>query len=111
MRWESALMFHQTPTAALNFRDLAPFRPVNPAASRNCHFTPRGTRVSFDHLLTLEQFAELVNTPVNTVRFWRQTGYGPKSARIGRRVMYRRAEVDAWLDAQFESAMEADGAA
>jgi predicted DNA-binding transcriptional regulator AlpA len=59
-------------------------------------------------LLTLEQFAEKVNTPVNTVRFWRQTGYGPKSARIGKRVFYRSTEVDAWINAQFESA---DGAA
>lgn len=59
-------------------------------------------------LLTLEQFAELVNAPVNTVRFWRQTGYGPKSARIGRRVFYRRSEVEAWIDAHFDSV---DGAA
>jgi DNA-binding transcriptional MerR regulator len=58
-------------------------------------------------LLTLEQFAKQINTPINTVRFWRQTGYGPKSARIGRRVLYRRTDVDAWIDAQFDSA---DGA-
>lgn len=59
-------------------------------------------------LLTLEQFAEVVNTPINTVRFWRQTGYGPTSARIGRRVLYRRTDVNAWIDAQFATA---DGAA
>jgi predicted DNA-binding transcriptional regulator AlpA len=57
--------------------------------------------MSSDQLLTLDQFAEMVNTPVNTVRYWRQSGYGPQSARIGRRVMYRRAEVAAWLDEQF----------
>jgi excisionase family DNA binding protein len=56
---------------------------------------------SDDQLLTLDQFAEMVNTPLNTVRYWRQSGYGPKSARIGRRVMFRRAEVEAWLDEQF----------
>lgn len=59
-------------------------------------------------LLTIEQFAKAVNTPINTVRFWRQTGYGPKSARIGRRVLYRQNEVEAWINAQFDSA---DGAA
>lgn len=58
-------------------------------------------------LLTLEQFAELVNTPINTVRFWRQTGYGPKSARIGRRVFYRRNDVAAWITAQFDDADDA----
>jgi hypothetical protein len=55
-------------------------------------------------LLTLEQFAAMVNTPINTVRFWRQTGYGPKSARIGRRVMIRRSDAEAWVQAQFETA-------
>jgi Helix-turn-helix domain len=60
--------------------------------------------VSSDQLLTLEQFAEMVNTPLNTVRFWRQTGYGPKSARIGRRVMVRRSDAEQWLNAQFGEA-------
>jgi len=59
-------------------------------------------------LLTLEQFAVMVNTPLNTVRFWRQNGYGPTFARIGRRVMVRRAEAEAWIQAQFDVA---DGAA
>jgi hypothetical protein len=55
-------------------------------------------------LLTLKQFAELVNTPINTVRYWRQNAYGPKSARIGRRVMVRRSEAEAWLETQFDAA-------
>lgn len=57
--------------------------------------------MSCDQLLTIEQFAELVNIPLNTARFWRQAGTGPRSARIGRRVFYRRADVAAWLDEQF----------
>ncbi|WP_324738841.1 helix-turn-helix domain-containing protein [Mycobacterium sp. 5-140-3-2] len=59
-------------------------------------------------LLTLEQFAAMVNTPLNSVRFWRQIGYGPRFARIGRRVMVRRADAEAWIQAQFDVA---DGAA
>ena len=58
--------------------------------------------MSCDQLLTIEQFAEMVNTSINTVRFWRQRGdYGPKFARIGRRVMVRRADAEAWIDEQF----------
>jgi hypothetical protein len=60
-----------------------------------------GLFVMSSELLTLEQFAEMVNTPLNTVRFWRQTGYGPKSARIGRRVMVRRADAEAWIEGHF----------
>ena len=55
-------------------------------------------------LMTLEEVAERTKTSINTVRYWRHTGQGPKFARIGRRVMARRADVEAWIDAQFEEA-------
>ena len=51
----------------------------------------RGTSMS--ELLGIEQLAELLGTSANSVRNWRTIGYGPKSARIGRWVVYRRAEV------------------
>lgn len=53
-------------------------------------------------LITLGQVAEITNTPLNTVRYWRATGQGPRFARIGRRVMARRSEVEAWIEAQFD---------
>jgi excisionase family DNA binding protein len=54
-------------------------------------------------LLTLEEVAKLTRVPVSTLRWYRATGNGgPKSAKLGRRVMYRRADVDAWIDAAFE---------
>ena len=42
-----------------------------------------------------------LNVPEATLRYWRKTGGGPKSARIGRRVMYRVEDIDAWVAAQF----------
>jgi predicted DNA-binding transcriptional regulator AlpA len=36
-----------------------------------------------------------------TLRYWRSCGddvHGPKSFRLGRRVMYRRADVDKWME-------------
>jgi len=62
-------------------------------------------------LLGIQQLAETLGTSVNTVRYWRTIGYGPRSARIGRRVVYRRMDVDAWIDAQFASAPSEDDAA
>lgn len=53
-------------------------------------------------LLTLEEAAEKLRTPVSTLRYWRATKVGPRSARIGRRVVYRRVDLEAWLDAQFD---------
>lgn len=55
-------------------------------------------------LMTLEEVAQRTNTPANTVRYWRHLGQGPKFARIGRRLMARRSDVEAWIDAQFEEA-------
>lgn len=57
-------------------------------------------------LLTLQQVAERYNIAENSLRYWRAQGTGPKSARIGRRVMYRATDVEAWVEEQF-----ADGVA
>lgn len=57
-------------------------------------------------LLTTEEVADRIRVPAATLRWWRHLndGTGPKSAKVGRRVMYRAADVDAWLKAQFEGA-------
>lgn len=55
-----------------------------------------------DKLLTLSQVAERYNIHENSLRYWRAQGIGPKSARIGRRVMYRAGEVERWINEQFE---------
>ena len=51
-------------------------------------------------ILTIDEVAELLHTPVATLRFWRYRGTGPRSFKAGRRVMYRKADVAAWVDAQ-----------
>jgi excisionase family DNA binding protein len=54
-------------------------------------------------LMTITEVAELLRLPVATLRYWRNLGdKGPKSAKIGSHVLYRRADVEAWLDAQFK---------
>lgn len=50
----------------------------------------------------IEEAAEFLRVPVSTLRFWRHRGTGPRSARIGGRVMYRQADLEAWLNEQFE---------
>jgi predicted DNA-binding transcriptional regulator AlpA len=58
-----------------------------------------------EDLLTIEETSELLRTPVETLRHWRKNCKGPVSAKLGRRVMYRRADVLAWVDAQFDQAV------
>ncbi len=54
-------------------------------------------------LLRVPEVAELTGIPEATLRFWRHQGTGPRSAKLGRRVVYREADVLDWIDAQFEN--------
>jgi hypothetical protein len=45
-------------------------------------------------LLTTDEVALITRAPVSTVRYWRHLGTGPRSFRLGRRVVYRRHEVE-----------------
>lgn len=53
-------------------------------------------------LSLVEEASEFLRVPVATLRYWRHMGTGPKSARIGGRVMYRTIDLENWLNEQFE---------
>lgn len=57
-------------------------------------------------LLTLSEVAELTRLPEATLRWFRHCCKGPKSGKLGRRVMYRESDVEEWIDAQFKSDAE-----
>jgi hypothetical protein len=48
-------------------------------------------------LLTLDEAATLLRTPVATLRYWRHLGVGPSGFRLGRQVLYRRRDVERWI--------------
>ncbi|MBM7806019.1 putative DNA-binding transcriptional regulator AlpA [Geodermatophilus bullaregiensis] len=51
-------------------------------------------------LLTLEEVAAVLRAPLATLRYWRHLGVGPDGFRLGRRVVYRRVDVDRWVAEQ-----------
>jgi excisionase family DNA binding protein len=54
-----------------------------------------------DHdFLTITEAAALLRTPVATLRYWRHLGTGPRSFRIGRRVLYRLSDLEGWIKQQ-----------
>ena len=61
---------------------------------------PDGNPSQDRELLTIAEAAELLRAPVATLRYWRHQGTGPRSFRLGRRVLYRRDDLHAWIDAQ-----------
>ena len=48
--------------------------------------------------LTLPEASELIRTPTGTLYQWRTKKIGPPSMKVGRRVLYKRSDLDAWLD-------------
>lgn len=53
--------------------------------------------------VTPEEASELLRRPTSTLAYWRHRGEGPPYAKIGRRVLYRRVDVMAWLADQFDA--------
>lgn len=47
--------------------------------------------------LTTVELGELLRVPAETVRYWRHTGSGPKSFKVGRRVLYALEDVEAFI--------------
>jgi excisionase family DNA binding protein len=47
--------------------------------------------------MTTQELADMLRAPVETVRYWRHVGKGPESFKVGRRVLYDRAEVEAFV--------------
>jgi predicted DNA-binding transcriptional regulator AlpA len=52
-------------------------------------------------LMTMPEVAELTRLPIATLRWYRHTGTGPRSFKLSKRVMYRRADVVAWIERQY----------
>ena len=57
-------------------------------------------------LFTITEAAELLRAPVATLRYWRHLGTGPRSFRLGRRVLYRTDDLHAWIAEQHAQALD-----
>ena len=49
--------------------------------------------------LTTAEVGEMLRTPAETLRYWRACSTGPASFKIGRRVLYAREDVEAFIAA------------
>lgn len=59
-----------------------------------------------DDLMTIEEVSKRIRTPVGTIRQWRvygQYGGGPPAARFGARILFRKSDVEAWINDRFEA--------
>ena len=58
--------------------------------------------------LTLAEVAEHYRCPEQTVRYWRHVGAGPRSVKLGTRVLFPRAEIERF-DRELAELANADG--
>jgi predicted DNA-binding transcriptional regulator AlpA len=62
------------------------------------------TGPSLADILLMEEVSELTRIPLSTLRFYRHVGKGgPRSFRLGNRVVYKRADVEAWIESQYQA--------
>lgn len=47
--------------------------------------------------LTVEEVSQRSGVPSATLRWWRAKGTGPRSFRIGRKIVYDADVIDAWI--------------
>ncbi|WP_199245639.1 helix-turn-helix transcriptional regulator [Leifsonia sp. AG29] len=57
-----------------------------------------------ERLLTIQEVAEACRVSVDTVRFWRKHGTGPKGFRVGRVVRYAESDLKAWINERRQGA-------
>jgi predicted DNA-binding transcriptional regulator AlpA len=55
-------------------------------------------KMAVDELLTIEQTAQVLGVSPKTLHNKRSQGRGPLSFRVGKRIMYRRSDLDAYLE-------------
>jgi prophage regulatory protein len=48
--------------------------------------------------LTAPQLEQITGTPASTWRYWAHIGQGPQSFKLGRRRLWKRSVVLAWLE-------------
>lgn len=53
-------------------------------------------------LLLTDEVAAMARTTPGTIRWLHNVGKGPKAGKLGRRLVYRRADVEAWIEAAFQ---------
>jgi excisionase family DNA binding protein len=56
-----------------------------------------------DELLTVGDVAQLTRSTPAAIYQWRRRGTGPKGLRVGNKVLFRRQDIEEWLESRAES--------
>jgi excisionase family DNA binding protein len=70
-------------------------------------FLERRQTVEGPELLTRTEVALYLRTPTTTLAQWASRGIGPHYTKVGRKTLYRRADLERWFQEQ-ESAQRGE---
>lgn len=73
---------------------------------RNETIPPEASTSLLDGWMSRAELAEELGVCVDTLMRWERRRYGPKCVKAGRKALYKRCTVLAWLDAQESAAPE-----
>lgn len=72
-----------------------PEQPATNASSRRTA-RPRQAAADAGELWTIDEVADYLGVPKQTVYCWRTSGYGPAGFRVGKHLRWRASTVIAW---------------
>lgn len=55
--------------------------------------------MTIERLLSIGDVADVLGVSINTIYAWRATGHGPRAAKIGKHLRFRKSDVEAYIDA------------
>jgi len=63
---------------------------------------PQQASVVDDELWRPSRVNRETGIALGTLAYWRSVGTGPKFGKLGKNVVYRRSDLEQWLNAQFQ---------
>lgn len=56
--------------------------------------------------MTVDQLSAYIKIEPGTIYNWKQLGLGPRRTKVGKRVLFAKVDVDAWIAEQNKAAEE-----
>lgn len=89
-------------TIELDAEDLARLRSVFAPTGRAAPIVPAPAAQTADRLLTTAETAEMLGVSKSSLYGLRYVGDAPPAIKVGSRLRWRRADVEAWMDENLE---------
>ncbi len=80
------------------------FRSPRPSSASHLHLSGMNTlELGLEPLMGVEELAEYLGVPVQTIYDWRAAGTAPRAFKFGKRLKFAVSDVQSWLRAHQEA--------